>query len=210
MKLQIAFDLLDLQKCLDIAKTIEPYADSFQIGAPLILKYGINAIEQFKAEFPNKEIFAETQIINHEMDISSLCLKAGADWISVMSGTSKEVIHAVSSFAGQKNKFVMVDLFDANSIGQSAMDAKKLGADALLYHNIYHENNETEFALEEWGDLKGNTQLPIYIRANINRETISFILSLQPDAIIIGKAITQTENPLQEAEFFFNTIHNAS
>jgi len=209
MKLQIALDLLDLQKCLDIAKTVEPYADSFQVGIPLLLKYGVHAIEEFQAAFPNKDIFAETQIMNHEQDIASMYLKAGATWISVMSGTSKEVIHTVASFASQKNKFVMMDLFNATSMGQSAMDAKKLGVDALLYQNMYNEENENDFAIEEWDDLRGNSKLPIYVRANINRDNIDFILSLKPDAIIIGKAITQAKNPAQEAEFFFNAVQKA-
>lgn len=206
MKLQIALDLLDLQKCLDVAKSVERYADSFQLGLPLLLKYGVSAIEQFRTAFPDKEIFAETQITNHEQDIASMYLKAGTTWISVMAGTTKEVIHAVSSLASQKNKFVIMDLFNASSIGQSAMDAKKLGVDALLYHNIYNEN---EFAIEEWDDLRGNSKLPIYIRANINRDNINFILSLQPDAIIIGKAITQANNPAQEAEFFYSSVQKA-
>lgn len=209
MKLQIALDLLDLQKCLDIAKTVEPYADSFQIGIPLLLKYGVHAIEEFQAAFPSKDIFAETQIMNHEQDIASMYLKAGATWISVMSGTSKEVIHSVASLANEKNKFVMMDLFNANSMGQSAMDAKKLGIDALLYQNMYNQENENDFAIEEWDDLRGNSKLPIYVRANINRDNIDFILSLKPDAIIIGKAITQAKNPAEEAEFFYNTVQKA-
>ena len=209
MKLQIAFDLLDLQKCLDIAKTIEEHADCFQIGSPLLLKYGVNAIEQFRSAFPNKEIFAETQIINHGQDLASMSIKAGANWVSIMAGTTSEVIHTVSSYVSQKNKLVMVDLFDASSIGQSAMDAKKLGANALLYHNIYHENTESMFALEEWDDLRGNSKLPIYISANINRQNLDFILSLRPDAIVIGKAITQAQNPAEEAEFFFKSVHRS-
>jgi 3-hexulose-6-phosphate synthase len=209
MKLQIALDLLDLQKCLDIAKSVERYADSFQLGLPLLLKYGVSAIEQFRAAFPDKEIFAETQITNHEQDITAMSLKAGATWISVMAGTTKEVIHAVSSLAGQKNKFVIMDLFNNSSMGQSAMDANKLGVDALLYQNMYHENSENEFAIEEWDDLRGNSKLPIYIRANINRDNIAFILSLKPDAIIIGKAITQAKNPAEEAEFFYSSVQKA-
>lgn len=209
MKLQIALDLLDLQKCLDVAKSVEHCADSFQIGLPLLLQYGVHILEEFRAAFPDKEIFAETQIINHEQDIASMCLKSGATWISVMAGTTKEAIHAVSGLASQKNKFVIMDLFNSNSIGQSAMDAKKLGVDALLYHNTYQENAENEFAIEEWDDLRGNSKLPIFIRANINRDNINFILSLKPDALIIGRAITQAKNPVEEAEFFLSCVQKA-
>lgn len=210
MKLQIAFDVLDLEKCLDIAKSVEIYADSFEIRSSLLLKYGMNIIERFKATFPNKELFVETQIVSHAQDIVPMCIKAGADWVSVMAGTTQQIIHGVSTLASQKNKFVTLDLLDAHSIGQAAMDAKRLGVDALLYHNIYDSQDEAPFAMEEWDDLRGNTNLPIYITSNIDRRNIQFIVSLRPDVISIGKTITQSNNPAVEAEFYFNTIHNRS
>ena len=208
MKLQIAFDVLDLEKCLDIAKSVENYADSFEIRSSLLLKHGIYVIEKFKTTFPNKELFVETQIVSHAQDVVPMCLKAGADWISVMAGTTQEMIHGVSILASQqKNKFVTVDLLDASSIGQAAMDAKRLGADAILYHNIYDHQDEASFAMEEWDDLRGNTNLPIYITSNIDRNNINFIISLNPDVIVIGKTITTMINPAEEAEFYFNAIH---
>lgn len=208
MKLQIAFDVLDVEKCLDIAKSVEMYADSFEIRSSLLLKHGISIIELFKSTFPNKELFVETQIVSHPHDIVPMCLKAGADWVSVMAGTTQQIIHGTSTLAGQKNKWVTLDLLDANSIGQAAMDAKRLGVDAILYHNIYDGQDEASFAMEEWDDLKGNTNLPIYITSNIDRNNINFILRLLPDVIVIGKTITQTADPVQEAEFYFNIIHN--
>jgi 3-keto-L-gulonate-6-phosphate decarboxylase len=210
MKLQIAFDVLDIDKCLDVAKSVEMYADSFEIRSSLLLRYGIHIIEEFRSAFPNKEIFVETQIVSHAQDIVPMCIKAGADWVSVMAGTTQQIIHGVSTLANQKNKSVTLDLLDANSIGQAAMDAKRLGVDALLYHNVYDHQDEASFAMEEWDELRGNSNLPIYITSNIDRDNINFIMKLQPDVIIIGKTITQTVNPAQEAEFYFNAIHNKS
>jgi 3-hexulose-6-phosphate synthase len=208
MKLQIAFDALDLDKCLDIAKSVEIYADSFEIRSSLLLKHGVVVIEQFRSTFPNKEIFVETQIISHAHDIVPMCIKAGADWVSVMAGTTQEMIHGVSTLASLKKKSVTLDLLDASSIGQAAMDAKRLGIDALLYHNIYDNQDEASFAMEEWDDLRGNTNLPIYITSNIDRNNINFIISLEPDVIVIGKTITKTADPVAEAEFYFNAIHS--
>lgn len=207
MKLQIAFDVLDLDKCLDIAKNVEMYADSFEIRSSLLLKYGIHIIEEFRSAFPDKELFVETQIVSHAQDIVPMCIKAGADWVSVMAGTTQQIIHGVSTLANQKNKSVTLDLLDANSIGQAAMDATRLGVDAVLYHNIYDSQDEASFAMEEWDSLRGNTNLPIYITSNIDRSNIQFIISLQPDVISIGKTITLAANPVEEAEFYFNAIH---
>ncbi|MGZ6250958.1 MAG: orotidine 5'-phosphate decarboxylase / HUMPS family protein [Candidatus Chromulinivorax sp.] len=209
MKLQIAFDLLELDQCLDIAKNVEMYADSFELRASLLLKHGISAIEQFKAEFPQKELFVETQIITHPQDIIPMCIKAGADIVSVMAGTTQQVIHNACTIASQKNKLVTLDLLDANSIGQAAMDAKRLGIDALIYHNIYNNREGASFAMEEWDDLRGNSNLPIYITSNIDRSNIDFIINLQPDVIVIGKTITQSSDPIEEAKFYHDTIHQA-
>ncbi len=208
MKLQIAFDVLDLDQCLQIAESIEMYADSFEIRSSLLLKYGVACIEQFKSAFPHKELFVETQIVSHPQDIVPMCIKAGADWVSVMAGTTQQIIHGVTTFASQKKKFVTVDLLDANSIGQAAMDAQRLGADALLYHNIYDNRDEAQFAMEEWDDLRGNTNLPIYITSNIDRNNINFIISLKPDVISIGKTIVQSLDPIEEAKFYYHAIHN--
>ena len=48
MKLHIAFDLFDLKECLAIAKQVEPYADRFEIGSPLLYAHGVEAIKAFK------------------------------------------------------------------------------------------------------------------------------------------------------------------
>jgi len=109
------------RKCLNIRRNLKFYADSCQIRSSLIFKHGVYAVEQFRAAFFNKE---ETHIINHGQDIVQMCIKSWTDWISVMAGISKPVIHGVSTLANQKNKRVMLDLLDTKLIGQSTMDEK--------------------------------------------------------------------------------------
>ena len=201
MKLQIAFDLLDLERCLSIAEQVESYADRFEIGAPLLYAHGIEAIKSFKKKFPHKEFIAETQIVDRGKDITSLYINEGVDWITVMAEANKHVIHSVCTTAQQYKKYVMLDLLNTDHIGQSAMDAQTLGVDALLFH-ISHEKNRSILEFDEWEMVRGNSKLPIYIASEINRSNINQVLALKPNGIIIGKAIVQSENPAQEAAFF--------
>ena len=207
MKLQIAFDFFDLEKCLAIAKKVEKYADSFEIGAPLLYKNGVKAIEEFRKAFPDKILLAETQIVDHGKNITNICIEAGADWVTVMAGTDKHVIHSVCSSAGKQSKDVMVDLLDTNLLGQSAMDAKNLGVDAILFHKS-HDETEDFIDVDKWEIVRGNSTLPIYIGSGITRETIETALPLKPDGFIISRAITDAGNPEEEAEFFYNIIKN--
>jgi 3-keto-L-gulonate-6-phosphate decarboxylase len=52
--------------------------------------------------------------------------------------------------------------------------------------------------------LKGNTNLPIFISSKIGRENIDQMMALNPDGIVIGKAITEHADPLSEAQFFYD------
>ncbi len=202
MKLQISFDMTDLEKAIIIAQNVAPFASIFEIGGLLLYKHGIKSIEQFRAQFPDKTILADAKIIDRGKDSVSLLAQAGADWITVMGGTHNQVIHAATTAAHNLNRKIMVDLLDASSLGQSALEAKSLGADAVLFHESYEEPESLVF-LERWNMVRGNTTLPVFLSGKINRIIIDNIIALQPDGIIIGKAITEASNPAEEAQFYF-------
>lgn len=206
MKLQIAFDIPNLESCLKIAKEVEPFCDRFEIGSILLYKYGIEAIKQFRKEFPDKELLAETQIVKKGKDITILCLEAGADIVTVMAGAHKQVIHSVCAYAGSKKR-VVLDLADTLQLGEASMEAKILGIDAILFNQSPDAKSESITMLDQWDIVKGNTKLPIFITSSINRNTIQKILSLKPDGIVIGKAIVEQDNPAEEAKYFYDLIN---
>ncbi len=205
MKLQISFDMTDLDKAINVASQVADYADILEVGTLLIYTHGIKAVEQFKKTFPSKTILADTKIIDRGKEAVTVLANAGADWITVMAGTSKDVIHSVSKAAHDLNVKVMMDLLDSSSLGQSAMEAKNLGANALLFHQPYDEKESLIF-LDKWEMVKGNSALPVFVSAKIKRETINKIINIKPDGIIIGRSITLADNPQAEAAFFHEII----
>jgi 3-keto-L-gulonate-6-phosphate decarboxylase len=100
----------------------------------------------------------------------------------------------------------MLNLVDASSLGQIALEAKSLGVDALVFHKPLESTTEMEF-LEDWEMVRGNTDLPIYVSGPINRDNIHQVLQLSPDGIIIENAIIHAENPAEEAEYFHKLIN---
>ncbi len=201
MKLQIAFDLTDLNKALTIAADVHEYADILEVGSLLIYKYGEEAIKKFKENFPHKPILADVKIVDRGKEAATIAIQAGADWITVMAGTGRNVIHTAGNTAHEEGKKVMLDLIDANSLGQAALDAKSLGVDAILFHKPAGEDTQLTF-LDRWDMIRQNTQLPIFVSAPITRENIHEILSINPSGIVLGKTIVQAENPREEAAFF--------
>jgi len=202
MKVQVSFDKPDLEKALSIATHIAPYADIFEIGTLLIYHHGVKAIQSFRQAFPQKTIFADCKIADRGKEAVTLFAQAGADWVTVMAGTGKEVIHTSCTTADNLNVKVMLDLLDASSVAQSALEAKNLGVSALLFHQASDEQESLTF-LDKWDMVKENTDLPIFISAKIRRETAQEILHVNPHGIIIGRSITDAENPAQEAQYFY-------
>lgn len=205
MKLQISFDLLDLDKAIDIGSEVAQYADIVEIGTILIYHYGIHAVKKFREKFPDKTILADTKIVDRGKEVTELFADAGADWITVMAGTSPNVIHATTTAAHNANMKVMLDLIDSGSIGQSALEAKNLGANALLFHQPYSENESLVF-LDKWDLLKGNTNLPIFVSAKINRDNVDKIVALKPDTIIVGVSIIDAHDSATEAQYFAELV----
>lgn len=202
MKLQISFDGLDIEQNLEIARQVAEYSDIIEIGTLPIFKYGTRIIERFRQEFPKKILFADTKIVDRGRDVATLFSQAGADWISVVAGTSREVIHGACSKAHDLGKKILLDLIDASAPGQEALEAKSLGVDALLFHQPYDKGDSLSF-LEQWEMVRGNTSLPIFVSALIDRETIDQIIAIKPDGIIVGKAILESDDPVAEAKFFY-------
>ena len=201
MKLQISFDMTDLDQALDVASKVQDFADIFEIGSPLIYTQGVKAIESFRAKFPQKKIFADAKLVDRFNGVLKIYSQAGANCLSVLAGTSNSAIQKASQLAHSFDLEIALDLVDAYSMGESAMDAKALDIDVIIFHGPRESTRLLEL-LEEWESVRGNTALPIFIAGGIDRDNIDKVLALKPDGIIIGSAVVGAKDPAKEAEYF--------
>jgi 3-hexulose-6-phosphate synthase len=206
MKLQVSFDMVDLNKALEIAQKVEQSIDIFELGSPLIYKNGLQAIKQFKNKFPQKKVFADVKMVDRVEKIIDVFAEEGTDYISILAGTSNHTIQNASKFAHKSDMKIALDLVDAYSMGQSAMDAQALDIDVIIFHGP-HDTTEITDILEEWQNIVGNTTLPVFMGGKVNRNNINKIIEFKPQGIIIGEAITKASDPAQEAAFFKSLMH---
>ncbi|MCF7799947.1 orotidine 5'-phosphate decarboxylase [Candidatus Babeliales bacterium] len=205
MKLQVSFDIADLQDALNIAQKIYQQADILEIGTILIYKYGISAIQSFKEKFPESTIFADAKIVDRPEEIVKIFAQAGADYVSVLAGTTNSIIKQAAQAAHDNGIKIVLDLVDAVSPGQSAMDAKTLDIDIIACHKPV-ALNRLEETLADWQYIRGNTDLPIFIAGNINKSNIAKILKLKSQGIVIGSAIVDAKDPEEEIKYFKSLI----
>ena len=202
MKLQISFDLTDLDKALELAKKIEPYADIFEIGTLLLYKYGIVAVEKFTDMFPAKDILIDTKIVDRAKESIAIFEQYKIYALTIMAEANKQTLQAACTHSQNAKIKPILDLLDSHAPGQAAMEAKTIGFYGLIIHNT-EEDKEPMALIEKWEMTRGNTTLPIFIDGKINRELIPTIHMLKPEGIIVGSAILKAHDPAEEAAYFY-------
>jgi 3-keto-L-gulonate-6-phosphate decarboxylase len=201
VKLQIAYDFTNLATALEIAKITAPHADILEIGSMLLLAEGFRAVRAFKDYFPDKSLCADTKLIEHVADVVKAGIAVGTDYFTVLAGAPNPVIQATATAAHSQRAKVILDLVDSPSTGQSAMDASTLEIDIVLFHRSSGPKTIADFQ-EEWQNVRGNTNLPIFITGKFDRNSIKQYTSLRPAGIVLGHVITQADDPAAEAAFF--------
>jgi len=204
MKLHFTYNLPDLTRALHIAEQTAEFADVLGIGSLLLFKEGVKAIQMFKAKFPNKELFVEALIVNKGPDAVTMMAQAGANYVSILAGTFGSTIKRSVATAKTFDTKVALDLLDAPSHGQSALDAKSLGVNLVILHRPYH--NEESDLESEWHNVRENTNLPIFVTGNIDESNIQQVCLLKPQGIMIGDAVIRAENPTKTARLFRSLV----
>lgn len=207
MKLQITFNSTDLDEALRVALLVSPHTDTLILGTLLMQEAGILAVKKFKQAFPDHTVAVDAKVCDRAGQAITHLAQAGADAVSVLAGTSNDTIFQAVQAAQKYTIKITLDLLDAFSLGQSAMDGQHIGVDSLLFRRL-HDASQGENLLDQWETTRGNTKLPIYIVGNINRSTIHRIIHLQPNGIIIGSAIVNANDPAAEAEYFATLVSN--
>lgn len=202
MKLHLLLDHLDFEKNSAIAQRLHTYVDAFVIGSLPLLKYGIDIVPKLRKDFPYTTLYVETKIVDKARDMVSLASSHGADWVSVMGGARKEVIHTVTSKAHDLGKKVILDLIDTQLSGQDVLEAATLGVDAILFTNSLTKTDDYKDLIEQWHMIIGNTTLPIFFSGIFDRSILKVIPELNPTALVLGKIITEHPEPEQEIQIF--------
>ncbi len=201
MKLQVSYNCSNLAQALTIAEQTADYADILGVGSLLLFKEGIRAVKTFKATFPNKDIAVEARITEKADIAIKMMASEGARYITVLAGSYSTTITKAVAAAQESDTKIVLDLLDAQSLGQSALDAKTLGIHSLILYRHNHTSEFTELDAE-WHSVRENTQLPIFIAGKIDETNIQHIIALKPHGIIIGTHIMKADNPAKAAQYF--------
>lgn len=198
--LQVALDLIDLDKALEIARMAwDNGADILEAGTPLIKSEGLRAVKVLRKEFPNAVIVADMKTVDVGNLEVELAANAGADIITVMGFSWNSTIKAAIEAARKYDVLVEADLMYVENPIERALELKNLGVDIIGIHvgiDVQKERGITASALLEEVrrivSIYGNN---VSVAGGLKEDNVEDVVRAGARIIVVGSAITKSKNP---------------
>jgi 3-hexulose-6-phosphate synthase len=154
---QISLDLKNIDDALRMAAiAVEAGADWLEIGTPLAMAEGANAVRVLRAEYPDHPLIADLKIMDGGYGEAKMYAEAGADAIVVMGRAHDATIERVCDAGRDFGVLVMGDDIAAPDRIEEAHRLERLGVGMVLHHIGHdHRSAHRELKLSPLTDLPG-------------------------------------------------------
>ncbi|MFL0250310.1 orotidine 5'-phosphate decarboxylase / HUMPS family protein [Clostridium neuense] len=192
MKLQLALDRINLEDAKSIAKEAQAYIDIIEVGTSLIKDYGKKSVNFIKENFKDKVILADIKTCDEGEYEFKAAFEAGADIATVMGNAPLGTIEICYEVSRKYNKDIMIDLMETNE--DRIEELKKLD-DAIFFIHLPKDNksgNLIDNFNKKSTVYKGIKR--IALGGSVKEEMLGDILTINPEILVIGSAITKSNN----------------
>lgn len=200
MKLQLALDDIALEDALALVNEVQNEIDIIEIGTPMVIEYGMQAVRMMKQAYPNLEILADLKIMDAGYYEAKEALEAGANYITVLGVTDNLTIQGCVEAAKEYHSFVVVDMICVQNMEERIQKMEELGVDYVSVHVGVDQQSTGRTPLDDLKVMKACTkQAKVSVAGGISLATIEEYKALQPDIVIVGSGITHAKDPKRAA-----------
>ena len=191
MKLQIAVDIADTKRVLEIADQIHDVIDIYEVGTPVIMKEGMVPVRALKEKYPELTVLADSKIMDGgAIECTDIC-ESGADIVTVLALADNATIEEVVQVAHQYGRKVMADLICVKNITQRSQELIALGVDYVAVHTgVDVQKKEGRTPLKDLQELvKAIDPAKAVVSGGVNMQTILSYLPENPGIAVSGGAL---------------------
>jgi len=195
MRLQLALDDISLEDGICLLETLGDTIDIVEVGTPMIIAYGMEAVRTIRRRFPKLTITSDAKIMDAGEYEASQCFEAGADIVTVMGFTHDATVSGAVAAASKFGGAVMADLMCVEDLAERASALKELGVRYACVHTAVDVQN-TENPYTALARIR--SALPgdhCCIAGGISAQTIPEIAGHNPAIVIVGGGITKAGDP---------------
>lgn len=195
MKLQLALDVLETARAIELIEKTEKYIDIIEIGTPLIKHEGVAILKQIRSAFPDKEILVDLKTMDVGEYESDFCFDLGADIVTVLGVADIETVKGSLKSANKHGKKVMVDLINCPDKQKKVAELNDLNVHLIGVHSGIDQQSYGKHPLDELKEIQHCTDIPLCIAGGIKKTTIAEVVKENPYIIIVGGEITSSDAP---------------
>ncbi len=204
MRLQLAIDHGKDFEILRLLEQVGSSVDVIEVGYPVIVTYGLELVVKIREMFPSKPICADVKVFHGGTGVTSRCFDAGANIVTVLSGAPDPVIAKMVQKAKVYDGEIMCDRANTpRTVCQRTTEVDELGVDYVMiptgFRPEYDYDLETHRRrffrpkvkpLDLAGVVQRNTRhAKLAVHTGINEENIRDVVALNPELVIVGRAI---------------------
>jgi len=191
IKLQLAVDQADCPEIMALAEQVADVIDILEIGTPVIIKEGLQAVRMVKKAFPDLTVLADTKIVDGGRLECRYAAEAGADIITVLAVSDDSTIRSVVETAHAMGRRVMSDLLNVKNLSERAVQLKEMGSDYVVVHTGVDAQTLGRTPYLDLQELTGVLPLRMCaVAGGINLDNAALYRKLEPEIIISGSALT--------------------
>lgn len=192
MKLQIAVDIADTKRIMEIADQIHDVIDIFEVGTPVIMKEGMIPVRALKEKYPDLQVLADSKIMDGgALECHDIC-EHGADIVTVLALADHSTIKEVVDIAHAFGRKVLADLICVTDIPKRSKELLELGVDYIGVHTGVDMQKSGRTPLKDLIELL--TAVPnnkAAVAGGVTLATIREYVAEKPEIIISGGALYQ-------------------
>jgi len=207
--LQVALDLLDLRRALQIAReSVEGGADWLEVGTPLIKSEGIQAVREFRKTFPQATIIADMKIADTGATEVEMAAKAGANVVCILADADNSVIAEAVRAARKYGIKLMADLINTPDPLTRSVQLESLGIDFICAHAGIDQQMTGRDSLELLTSLRGQITVPVAVAGGIDAEKAAEAIHRGAQIVIVGGWIIRSADVIASTRNIRTALDN--
>jgi len=209
--LQVALDVLELNRALQIAKeSLDGGSDWIEIGTPLIKSEGMHAVRSFRDHFPNAVLIADMKVADTGTLEVEMAAKAGANIVCVLADSDNSVIIEAVKAARLYGIRIMADLINVKDPLIRARELESMQVDFICAHVGIDQQMIGKDSIELLKSLEGSVNIPLAVAGGLDADSAGDAVLSGAEIIIVGGNIVRSADVTRSTKEIRSSIDRPS
>lgn len=195
-RLQLALDTLTMEQALGLLEKIHTQVDIAEIGTPMLIEYGLEAVRCLRRHFPSLELLCDGKIMDAGGLEAESMFRAGADYVTVLGVTDNATVEDCVAAAVRYGGRTVADMLCVENIPQRIRMLEQLGVDYIAIHTGVDQQKKGRTPLDDLREVSACVRRAgTAVAGGITVDSVASYLALKPDIVIVGGGICGQKDP---------------